>query len=99
MLSDFDQMHEIARHLIHSTETLSTALSVVDSMVEEHESGRSNVGGGTSSACIRELDFTMSIMKSLLHRSNALEKRMSNEIALVSSSSTAYTVTHGGVAT
>jgi hypothetical protein len=31
---DFDHMHETARHLIHSTEMLTTAISVVECMVK-----------------------------------------------------------------
>lgn len=89
---DFDHMHEIARHLIHSTEMLTTALPVVECMMEECDL----IGGGSSdqpsSACLRELRFVSSLMKALLHRSSALEKRMENEIALVSISTHAILV-------
>lgn len=75
----------LARHLIHSSETIDTALSVVNTITQEIESGRRGVSGRDSSTCLRELDFITSVIKSLLHRSNALKKRMNNEIALVSS--------------
>jgi len=81
---DFDHMHEIARHLIHSTEMLTTALSVIDCMINECEIVGSGLDGQALSACQRELHFVSSLMKALLHRSGALEKRMENEIALVS---------------
>ena len=81
---DFDHMHEIARHLIHSTEMLTTARSVVECMINECEVVGSGSDGQALSACRRELHFVSSLMKALLHRSGALEKRMENEIALVS---------------
>jgi len=80
---NFDHMHEIARHLIHCSETLSTALSVVDSMIKECSSSRVIIGEQSSYECLREMEFIASLMRNLLHRSNALEKRMQNEIALV----------------
>jgi hypothetical protein len=81
---DFDHMHEIARHLIHSTEMLTTALSVVECMINECDVVGSGSDGQALAACRRELHFVSSLMKALLHRSDALEKRMENEIALVS---------------
>jgi hypothetical protein len=87
---DFDHMHEIARHLIHSTEMLTTALSVVECMMNECEVTSSGSDSQASSACRRELQFVSSLMKALLHRSSALEKRMENEIALVSISTHAF---------
>jgi hypothetical protein len=92
---DFDHMHEIARHLIHSIEMLTTALSVVDCMINECEIIGSGSGSQASSACRRELHFVSSLMKALLHRSGALEKRMENEIALVSI--TIYTFSVGKI--
>ncbi|GAB7336821.1 hypothetical protein MBLNU13_g11327t1 [Cladosporium sp. NU13] len=79
---DFDHMHEIARHLIHSTEMLTTALSVVECMINECEVVSNGSDGQALSACRTELHFVSSLMKALLHRSGALEKRMENEIAL-----------------
>lgn len=89
---DFDHMHEIARHLVHSTEMLTTALSVVECMMNECEVVGSGSDGQALSACRRELHFVSSLMKALLHRSSALEKRMENEIALVSISRHAFSV-------
>ena len=89
---DFDHMHEIARHLIHSTEMLTTALSVVECMMNECEVTGNGSDGQASSACRRELHFVSSLMKALLHRSGALEKRMENEIALVSITTHTFSV-------
>jgi hypothetical protein len=80
---DFNHMHEIARHLIHSTEMLTTALSVVESMAKECDFVRNGVGDQATFACRRELEFVCSLIRALLHRSSALEKRMENEMALV----------------
>jgi hypothetical protein len=81
---DFDHMHEIARHLIHSTEMLTTALSVVESIAKECDFVRNKAGDQATFACRRELEFVCSLIRALLNRSSALEKRMENEIALVS---------------
>jgi hypothetical protein len=85
-------MHEIARHLIHNTEMLTTALSVVEGMMKECDLTCSGSSDQASSACLRELHFVSSLMKALLHRSSALEKRMENEIALVSISRHAFSI-------
>ena len=82
-------MHEIARHLTHSTEMLATALCTIECMMRECDSARSGAGDQAALACLRELESTCSLMKALLHRSSALEKRMGNEIALVSTPVTA----------
>lgn len=81
---DFNQMHEISRHLIHSTEMLNTALSVVECMTKECDVVRNAVGEQATIACLRDLESSCSLMRALLNRSAALEKRMENEIALVS---------------
>lgn len=81
---DFHHMHDIARHLIHSTKMLSTALSVVECIVKECDAIDAGSCGRTSSTCLREMHFVSSLMTALLHRSSALERRMENEIALVS---------------
>lgn len=81
---DFNQMHEISRHLIHSTEMLDTALSVVECMAKECDVARIAVGEQATIACLRDLESSRSLMRALLNRSAALQKRMENEIALVS---------------
>lgn len=53
-------------------------------MRSDYYSNRNNGGDNGVLVYSRELDFITSMIESLLHRSKALEKRMSNEIALVS---------------
>jgi hypothetical protein len=74
---------------------LTTALSVVECMIYECEVVGDGSDGQALSACRRELHFVSSLMKALLHRSGALEKRMENEIALVSI--TIYTFSVGKI--
>ncbi|KAI7216803.1 hypothetical protein KC333_g4613 [Hortaea werneckii] len=78
----FDEMHEVARHLVHTSEVLSIALSVVQRMRSDYYSNSNNGGDNGVLVYSRELDFITSMIECLLHRSEALEKRMSNEIAL-----------------
>jgi hypothetical protein len=61
-------------------------------MMNECEVTGSGSDSQASSACRRELHFVSSLMKALLHRSSALEKRMENEIALVSISTHAFPI-------
>jgi hypothetical protein len=63
---------------------LETALSVVECMTKECGIARSAVSDQATIACLRDLESASSLMKGLLNRSAALEKRMENEISLVS---------------
>lgn len=63
---------------------LNTALSVVECMTKECSTARNAFSEQATTACLRDLEFAYSLMKSLLNRSAALEKRMENEISLVS---------------
>lgn len=53
-------------------------------MRSDYYSNSNNGGDNGVLVYSRELDFITSMIECLLHRSEALEKRMSNEIALVS---------------
>jgi len=84
-------MHEIARHAIHSSEMLEMALHVVDSLLAEVEraSGSHNP---TVPSPPKNTNQTLNIIrrqKTMLQcihlRSQALEKRIQNEMALVGS--------------
>jgi hypothetical protein len=35
-LTNFPRLHDVARHIIHSNETLDVALETVDSIIHEH---------------------------------------------------------------
>lgn len=89
---DYVGMHEIARHVFHSTETLSMAIEVVDRILAEvHASERLqtqvNKGIRQSGRKERNLVRVLYCEKMLLQcthkRSQALEERLNNEIALV----------------
>ena len=83
-------MHEIARHAIHSFETLSVSVDTVQAMQRQvinlcttHKVGSS--GHEEASYPIRaQLETQLQLFRSLLLRSQANKERLQNEIALVS---------------
>jgi hypothetical protein len=82
----FLYMHELARHIIHSTEVLTSAINVVRSIIEEqHDRPPMNQPSTPVNvhAC-RMLHHQRSLLECLLQRSKALERRLQNEINLVS---------------
>lgn len=79
---DFVQMHELARHVLQSTETLAVAISVVDSMIE-HLDGKPQSPGPEEARARGALVFGKSLLTCVHHRSRALEDRLRNEISLV----------------
>jgi hypothetical protein len=83
--SAFLSMHELARHTIHSTETLTTSLAVVRSMIEEQRDRRPLIEPESSSNArtSRALHHQRTLLECLLNRSKALERRLQNEINLV----------------
>lgn len=82
----FEHMHEAARHVIHSSEILATAISVTEAVTrkarlnqpQEHEHDP------TCAKILDDLEFCTSLLTSFRNRSQALEKRVDNEINLVS---------------
>jgi hypothetical protein len=82
-------MHEIARHIIHSSETLAVAIETMTSMIAEHEIFLKENPSlpNVSSSLVKEIQRTFrsqrSIFKGLHLRSKALEERLRNEINLV----------------
>jgi hypothetical protein len=86
---DFITMHEIARHAIHSSETLAMAIETVGSMIQEHEiffdenSSLSQESTILSKQTTRTLRSHITMLKCLNMRSKALEERLRNEINLV----------------
>jgi hypothetical protein len=89
---DYAGMHEIARHVLHSTETLGMAIEVVDQILAEvHTSERlqtqASIGICQNTRKERNLVRALYCEKMLLQsthkRSQALEERLRNEIALV----------------
>jgi len=82
------RMHEIARHAIHSSEMLEMALHVVDSLLTEIDREKdldnsrvhSTTGRSDQSGDIKRLK---TMLQCIHLRSQALEKRIQNEMALV----------------
>jgi hypothetical protein len=83
--SSYESMHELARHTLHSSEILRTAIVVVESMLEESGTSSPSSDSVTVEKAQRDLKFHLLRLRSLLHRSQALEARLQNEINLVRS--------------
>jgi hypothetical protein len=87
-------MHEIARHAIHSSETLEMSMEVLSQMIQEHrtwfnDNAAKSVSKAVSLEPIRKsLQYQKTILKCLHLRAKAIEERLRNEINLVLS---AYT--------
>lgn len=83
---NYAEVHEMARHVIHSTEMLEMALEVVAGMIREHE----QFFNDNPSALVHykragnELRYQSTILKCIHLRSKALKERLNNEINLVS---------------
>lgn len=87
---DYARLHEIARHIIHSSETLAMAIETMTSMSNEQKvifeegSSVSEQSKRQSESTGRILRAQITHFKSLHLRSKALEERLRNEINLVS---------------
>jgi hypothetical protein len=89
---DYATMHEIARHAIHSSETLAMAKETVTSLVQEHEiffkengllPARSITLSKHCKQTRRIFRSQITLLNCLYLRSKALEERLQNEIHLV----------------
>lgn len=86
---DYDRMHELARHAIHTSEMLEMTLETLTAIIREHELFFDNNPAlpksirTISKQTMRDLRFQNTIFKSLHLRSKALEDRLRNEINLV----------------
>jgi len=87
-------MHEIARHAIHSSETLEMAMETLSRMIQEHQAWfNENVAENASKTVSlkpvrKSLQFQSTLLKCLHLRSKAVEERLRNEINLVLSTRT-----------
>ena len=87
-------MHEIARHAIHSSETLEMAMETLSQMIQEHQTWFNENAGENASKTVslkpirKSLQFQSTILKCLHLRSKAVEQRLRNEINLVLSTRT-----------
>jgi hypothetical protein len=79
-------MHEMARHIIHSSETLSVARETLTSMLQTYHTLLDSVPANASSQpdVIPELEQQISLLKCIHLRSETIEARLKNEINLVS---------------
>jgi hypothetical protein len=88
----FEHMHETARHVIHCSEMLETAISVAESAAKEVRGSLSRGGDLACSTIVKDLELSVSLLTSLRNRSQALQKRLDNEINLVSQCTLASTI-------
>jgi hypothetical protein len=88
-MPDYIELHETARHTLHSSETLAMALETLHSMMQEQEDfSNRTLPGHPSSAVLfgntrRSFQLQSTLLKSIHLRSQGLEKRIRNEINLV----------------
>ena len=84
---DYPYLHELARHIIHSTETLNVAIETVDGMIGQHEQFSKqrplDPDLPVSNQTRQHLNFQSKLFKTLKSRSQALGDRLQNEINLV----------------
>jgi hypothetical protein len=80
----FEHMHETARHVIHSSEMLATAVSVAEAVIKEASVFPSLEHDLAHATILKDLEFHVSLLTSFRNRSQALERRLDNEINLAS---------------
>lgn len=81
-------MHEIARHIIHSSETLADAIEAVTSLIQEHEIFCQENPSSQADVVLQSRQTRktfrsqLTLFKCLHLRCTALEKRLENETRL-----------------
>lgn len=83
---NYAEMHELARHFIHSTEMLEMALEIVTGMIREHAQFFSDNPSGVIHLkhAGNAHRYQSLILKCIHLRSKALNERLKNKISLVS---------------
>lgn len=87
--TDYTILHDFARHVIHSTETLGVALDTVSRIIEQQEALTANVDHKVHQEfkalpqTQQYLHFQRQMLKSLKARSEANQLRLQNEINFV----------------
>lgn len=85
-------MHEISRHVIHSSETLVLAVKTLDSMMEQHKAflqdesfeGEAKIAVRVVGRNVQQsLLYQKSLLQCIKGRSEGLGLRLQNEINLV----------------
>ncbi|KXS94861.1 hypothetical protein AC578_8466 [Pseudocercospora eumusae] len=79
----YEDFHEIARHAIHSTEMLQTALHVLNAIQDEHSIfADQDTKRPQYREILRSLSYHKTILQGFEGRSRALETRLANEMQL-----------------
>ncbi|CZT19440.1 uncharacterized protein RCC_05291 [Ramularia collo-cygni] len=78
---DYVGMHELARHVMHSSEVSATALNVIESMLDSLSTYRHHSTAGFLDPA-PEIRRQKSLLQCMNLRSKALEERLRNEINL-----------------
>ena len=90
MYDRYEKMHELARHIIHVTETLGAGVRTLNMMSDIHY-GRCSSEQTNTAKCIhqtpRKFEFFKSFLENLQLRAKAFDQRLHNEITLVCTSS------------
>jgi len=82
---EYEDLHEIARHAIHSSEMLQTALHVLGAIEKEHSMFLSPLPRRHHREITRSLSYHKTMLQGFEGRSRALETRLANEMQLVRS--------------
>lgn len=93
----FPGLHEVARHTAHATETVQMASNVLNRMASRCEALAQRQSGDDAEAMYERLEilrFQHSMMQGIAARSMSNEKRLSNEINLVSFEPLHFSVLH-----
>lgn len=87
--ADYPCLHDFARHVIHSTETLGVALDTVNNMIQQHAVFKEKQPQNqyrsirASSQTRQYMHFQRQLLASLRARSEATHSRLQNEINFV----------------
>ncbi|SMQ55397.1 unnamed protein product [Zymoseptoria tritici ST99CH_3D7] len=85
--ANYTSLHDMARHMAHSTEVCGVALGVMDSMLSDLQSLPTTISSSTPANTASSILADMLRQRSLLYgfhlRCQATEARLKNEIALV----------------
>ena len=87
--TNYTFLHDFARHVIHSTETLGVALDTVNRIIEQQEVLAANVNHRVNQEREAQpqtqqyLHFQLQMLKNLRARSEANQLRIQNEINFV----------------
>ncbi|KAI0502741.1 hypothetical protein F5B22DRAFT_632198 [Xylaria bambusicola] len=84
VIGRYDDMHEYARHVIHSSETLQAASAVANKIIDHFERQNTSEKNdfGKSDNILNGLRFSAQFLMNLKLRADAFKERLNNEIQL-----------------